>query len=336
MMSPYSDIEKSTEDSINIEQGSDELQLIVFCDNRSKMERELVSIINDLKLPSNEFTQQDESRNVLDKLYSYITKHERILYSTISNQIYENQKFDRSDQTVGNILSNLDYLYGMSAEYMQEKQNNQKFDDKNLPNMDKIILKIWDHVNLAQQQYKELHLSDQEYHNKFSSQMREEKATLYREINSHMVTMIGIFTALSFVIFGGINSIETAFSGIENTPITKLMVIGCVWGFGLLNLVYIFLYCIAKLNNLNFKNHVGINANFIQRYQFIVIPNLVLIGLLMLSLWMYFATSNSLLINFIQWCNANQLCFGFLSFGLAFCLSCKVFTYISQKIEQKG
>lgn len=70
--------------------------------------------------------------------------------------------------------------------------------------------------------------------------MRLEKEKLYHDINSHMVTMIGIFTAPSFVVFGGINSIETAFAGMGDTPLTKLMVIGSLWSFGLLKLVYIF------------------------------------------------------------------------------------------------
>lgn len=61
-----------------------------------------------------------------------------------------------------------------------------------------------------------------------------------------------------------------------------------------------FLYCIAKLNNLNFKNSDEITANYVQKYQFIVIPNVVIIALMIVSLRMYFIMSNNLLLEVIK------------------------------------
>lgn len=313
-------VESDIVGTINIEQGTDSIETKNLGDNRSKMEGELVAIIGALKMPSDQFDDQ-ECANVIEKLDRYVCAHKRILYSTISNQIFEIQKSDVTGRVVGYILSNLDALISMEADL-----------DNHSSELRKIILKIWDHVNLAQQQYKVLHLSDQEYQEMFKRHMLVEKERLYHEINGHMVTMIGIFTALSFVIFGGINSIETAFSGIEDAPITKLMVIGCVWGFGLLNMVYIFLYCIAKLNDLNFKNHTSVNANFVQRYQFIVIPNLVIIGLLVLSLWLYFVSSNNLHEGFVNWFKGGSMCFVLVSIVIFVVLVRAVSNYISRKI----
>lgn len=325
-------IEYEIRGTINIEKGTDDVEKSAFCDNRSKMERELVDIISQLKIPSDEFNRE-ECVKVLDKLFNYLTDYDRILYSTISNIIFDIQKSKDADQIFGNLLSNLESIHNISTGYIKNKQRLQKKDDEDLPKLEKIILKIWDHINLAQQQYKELHLSDQEYQEKFENRMLIEKEKLYRDINSHMVTMIGIFTALSFVIFGGINSIETAFSGIEDTPITKLMVIGSMWGFGLLNLVYVFLYCIAKLTGLNFKNNTTPDANFYKRYQFIVVTNIAMIFLLLISLWTYFVTSNNLLIGFVTWFQCGSMCFVLFSIGVFICSIYKVWEYVSKKLE---
>lgn len=263
---------------IDIEQGSN---IQKSKDIHSEMQLDISDIVDDLRGQPDKFTQE-KCENVCNKIKKYIEKYKRILYSTISNKIYHIHKEDLNNNSIDTILINLDKLmnyclnkYGIESETY------------------KIIVKIWDHINLAHQQYQELYLSDQEYQAKFNNQMQGEKTTLYREINSHMVTMIGIFTALSFVIFGGINSIETAFSGIEDTPITKLMVIGCVWGLGLLNLVYVFLYCIAKLSGLNFKNNIAPDANFYKRYQFIVVSNIAMFILLFISLWLYFISKTN-------------------------------------------
>lgn len=316
-----------TEIDIDIEQGTElkraELQKKV--DKRPEMESAISDIMTQISMPSSKFSCK-ECKEVVDKITQYTEKYERILYATISNKIFAYQKNDINSSIVGNIITNLDIL--MKYCYERDLDTN-----RNNRAVFKVILKICDHVNLAQQQYQELHISDKEYKEKFERQMRLEKEKLYHDINSHMVTMIGIFTALSFVIFGGINSIETAFAGMGDTPLTKLMVIGSLWSFGLLNLVYIFLYCIAKLNNLNFKNSDEITANYVQKYQFIVIPNVVIIALMIVSLWMYFIMSNNLLLEVIKIFSGSPIWFIVISvIVFSFVLYC-VWGYVTNKLN---
>lgn len=63
------------------------------------------------------------------------------------------------------------------------------------------------------------------------------KEDMSKEMNSQLLTMIGIFTALAFLVFGGINSLDNVFS--EGVPVLKLMVVGSVWGLCILNLVFV-------------------------------------------------------------------------------------------------
>ncbi len=300
---------------INIQQGTD---LNQACDKRTEMEAKIVNIINQLSVQPGHFTHE-KCEDVFCQICDYIEKYDRILYATISNKIFAYQKTNTDDNRLGDIITNLDILVQYCYDHSNESDSKITL---------KVVLKICDHVNLAQQQYQELHISDKEYQEKFERQMRLEKEKLYHDINSHMVTMIGIFTALSFVIFGGINSIETAFVGMEDVPLSKLIAIGCVWGFGLLNLVYIFLYCIAKLNGLNFKNNVKPDANFVQKYQFIVIPNITIIAIMVVSLWGYFVMTNNLLAEVIALAAQNQVCFMVVSIigfiGMLYAVKCYV------------
>lgn len=316
-----------TEIDIDIEQGTElkRTELQKKADKRPEMESAISDIITQISIPSSNFSYR-ECKEVVDKITRYTEKYERILYATISNKIFAYQKNDINNSTVGNIITNLDILMNYCYESDLDTNCNNHA-------VCKVILKICDHVNLAQQQYQELHISDKEYKEKFERQMRLEKEKLYHDINSHMVTMIGIFTALSFVIFGGINSIETAFAGMGDTPLTKLMVIGSLWSFGLLNLVYIFLYCIAKLNNLNFKNSDEITANYVQKYQFIVIPNVVIIALMIVSLWMYFITSNNLLLEVIEIFSGSPIWFIVISIIVFFFVLHCVWGYVTNKLD---
>ena len=67
------------------------------------------------------------------------------------------------------------------------------------------------------------------------------KENLTKEMNEQLITLVSIFTALAFLLFGGISSLDNIFSGIDKTSILKLLMIGCIWGICLVNLIFVFL-----------------------------------------------------------------------------------------------
>lgn len=100
----------------------------------------------------------------------------------------------------------------------------------------KVILKMYDHVNLAKRQYNELKESDDDFEMKFRKSFQSHQVELTREMSSQLVTLVGIFTAIAFVVFGGISSLDNVFqNGIADIPLLRVMIIGIVWSLCMIN-----------------------------------------------------------------------------------------------------
>ena len=70
-------------------------------------------------------------------------------------------------------------------------------------------------ITLASQQYTMLKQSDTEYDEKFQKRITAYKEEMSKEMNTQMITMVGIFTALAFLIFGSISSLDGVFENIH-------------------------------------------------------------------------------------------------------------------------
>lgn len=219
------------------------------------------SLCDDLIAQPSKFNKEDFA----DKLTKYIEIYERILYTPISNFIYTCYEVylpDEAEQLMHNITGNIgSVLKFVNSENYKRKVSNEKDSEKKkaLQDTKKYILKIYDHVNLAINQYHSLKQTDDEFRTKFDAQFDEafgkrfdpkfekeftkkmapEKEKLTKEMNAQLITMVGIFTALAFLIFGGISSLDNLFTN-QSISIPRLMIIGSVWGLCILNLVFVF------------------------------------------------------------------------------------------------
>ena len=104
-------------------------------------------------------------------------------------------------------------------------------------------------------------------------------------MNAQLITMVGIFTALAFILFGGISSLDNLFSGFKNTDLFPTIVIGCIWGLAILNVIFVFLFSIGKMTNLSFKSTHNPKASFGQRYPVVVWTDFLLIAIMVFALW---------------------------------------------------
>ena len=197
----------------------------------------------------------------------------------------------------GTLLSNLDCLirYVEDEKIIAAKktaltgnQTPESVDDAR-----RVVLKIWDHVTLASQQYTMLKQSDTEYDEKFQKRITAYKEEMSKEMNTQMITMVGIFTALAFLIFGSISSLDGVFENIS-LPLFKVISIGLIWGICVSNMIFVFLYCIGKMTKLNFKANQSQKANIFQRYPVVWWTNFLLVSLLLLSSWGWFVQSSSI------------------------------------------
>lgn len=282
---------KITVDKVENSQGTN----ITGCSNNKlqEMEYALRKFFQRLAQTNEQF----DAEHAFDELFNYITLYDRILYSTISNIIYFDYENPGTFDPAGTLLSNLDALVSYAESdnniSMKKKNINEHQTEEAVDDTRKAILKIWDHVTLASQQYQILKQTDEEYDEKFKRRIAGYKEEMSKEMNAQMITMVGIFTALAFLIFGSISSLDGIFENIQ-MPLFKTMSISLIWGLCVLNMIFIFLYCIGKMSKLNFKANMHSNTSIFQRYPIIWWTNLMLILLLLITSWGYFIQQNKI------------------------------------------
>ena len=178
-----------------------------------KMEQELRSFMELLSKDSNGF-KPNEAYKVISK---YIDEYKRVLYSAISDYMFVMLKENKNDRRYGSISTNIDSLLKYSKDIVS--LNKDEIPPDNRTQNSVIILKIWDHINLASKQYYSLWETDDEYDERFKVRIQEFQNRIMSEMTGHLLTLVGIFTALAFLIFGSITSLESILDNLNNTSL---------------------------------------------------------------------------------------------------------------------
>lgn len=232
-------------------------------------------------------SQGFDHKAFFETLNNYIKNEDRLLYTNITNFV-----FALKEEEIGVVQTNLDSVIN----YIYSDEFNKDFPWASGPENQgnpydrtkRTVLKIWDHINLAKRQLSLFKMSDDDYTRIVDAKMKEEEANLTKEMNIQLISLVAIFTALSFIVFGGISSLDNIFLGAKDIPVTKLMIVGTIWCFCIMNLVYVFIFFIAKLTELNIKSCQDVNANLVQKYPLIWWCDFVLIVILVFSCWAYY------------------------------------------------
>ena len=174
-----------------------------------------------------------ESKKMIEDLEAYLKesdKLDRILYSEISNYIFE-----LNDSKRGNFLTNVEQLLI------------DILDEHNSVNIDvrKIVLKIYDHVQLVTYQV--------ENSNKiFEKSILEVKSKLHDEIKGierEYVTILGIFASIVLAFVGGSTFSTSVLQNIDKVSIYRLILIVDAIGIILINIIYLLISFILKIND---------------------------------------------------------------------------------------
>ncbi len=208
--------------------------------------------------------------------------HKRWLYADISNFVF-------TDNAESSLQSNVD---GLRHYAYQQKENPELPDAQNNAI---IIDKLWNHVSLAISQKAIVSQSRKDFKLDFETLMMPYTANFQQKIENHtqkmteqLIALIAIFTALSFIAFGGITSLESVLSAVSNVPILELMIVGCIWGIFISNVLFVFIYFIAKLTNVSIKTSTYAGAKFCRRYPFFALSNYLLFSVLAIACWLYY------------------------------------------------
>lgn len=288
----------------------------------------------------------------------YVSEYDRILYSAISNSLftmYERKKYDLSalpDDTNADELCRFAYLNDFPDQLSQKVS---EIDDSFSDLVDaalckKIIFKINDHVHLVDQQIGHLKLSNEEYRAKFNEHINpilaqvnnaqeslnnkvenaqeelskkvveanEDIEKFAKEYNAQIISLLGIFTAIAFMVFGAVSEFNNIFSQISRISILKLMILGSVWGICLINLLFIFLFCVGRMTDLNFRSaKKDPHASIFQKYPVVWWSNFIVVSILLVSSVMYFFVYHLGVVNRIESmniANAGVLAFAMVAF----------------------
>lgn len=221
-----------------------------------------------------------------EELKKYLDNYNRILYSEISAAI-----FKESESNIFNIINNLESIAESSASNI--------FLNQQVEEVDKSILKLWDHVNLANMQLENLQMKDKTLREKFNtvvqpvvSELREETQNSInsnnRDLTNSLLAMLGIFTALAFLLFGGVSSASSVLSNISSIQLPLLMVLMSIWGGIICNISYFLIYFVSKLIHISIKTNNRYNASVFRRHPYICLINFALLSMFVLSSWFYF------------------------------------------------
>lgn len=276
--------------------------------------------INGICISLNRSSEDYEVSKTVTSIRQYKQqKHNRILYSEISAYV-----FDLTNEQKGNFVTNLELL-------LVESINDETRIDNDT--MD-IILRIYDHVHLALHQFENLKRDDDDIKSLISKNlepvsMKFEKnlQETYKELYAQLIALIGIFTALAFLVFGSISSLDNIFSTANNMPMLKILIITSLWGICLINLIFIFIYFVSKMTKLDIEESRNI------KYPVIAWCNLVLIAVFLLCSWFYYVKKMNLTewLEQLQNSNKQALVLG----GFAVILSLILFSAVMIMVNSK-
>ena len=208
------------------------------------------------------------------KLWSFQEAYAKILYSELSTFILEEKK----NETIKNIRDNLSKISDfMDKEYTKVDIEQYRF-----------WLKYKDHCELAILQRKHYHISIDEIEEKSKktalSAIKEESERIQKDLTSQLIGLVSIFTALSFVVFGGINILNSVLENIHMSTITRMVCAGFIWTFCMALLFYIFVNFILKIIRPGDENLLGEKFTksfwFMMRFLFVLIIIFVLLAFL--------------------------------------------------------
>ena len=209
------------------------------------------------------------------------------MYSSISNHI-----FNKTEQELGTFGTNLDFV----LHYVERKVEDNPASEywkKSFKN----VLKFYDHSNLAIQQQKLVSKKRMDLEHEVESILAPKISEITKKMTQQLVGLIGIFTALSFIVFGGISSLDSIFGAVQETlnerqSVLPVLILADAWAFCMMNLLFGFMYFVIRITTLK-KPAAEKAANIIQRYPVVFLCNYIILALLVLFSGMWFAEVNA-------------------------------------------
>lgn len=211
-------------------------------------------------------------------------KDNRLLYFAISDYIFG---LEQRDHVTAHITEAVSCVLQENSGYEHATR--------------KMTMKLYDHINLA--------IRQKEMFNKNEADLRKQiddivtpkielkSALLTKEMTGQLIGLIAIFTALSFIVFGGISSLDSIFQSLQSTmddknTVLPTLIVTVAWALCLMNLLFGFMYFVLRIAGLNYSDSQSAGKNLVQRYPVVFFCDYVLLLLLVLFGGAWFAECN--------------------------------------------
>lgn len=193
---------------------------------------------------------------------NFENNHDRFLYSSISQMIITESDDEKILSLISRISTVVERIILDSSIKKDRNINDKDFEnDKVKISKEKyaLIYKLYDHCNLANTQrdaYNQTKQSikenvdasfDVKYKKEFDSKIKPEMDSVQKEITSQLIGLVSMFTALSFVIFGGTQMLDSILDNIRVAAISRMICVGFLWTLCMSMLFYIFVWFICKI-----------------------------------------------------------------------------------------
>lgn len=204
-------------------------------------------------------------KNWIKDFSKFSKDYKKLLYSKISSRIIACGDND--------VIENLTNNISTVIEAIKPKEKGKKIKDSFIPvdaDCYTLFLKFHDHCNLAMTQ-RDVYLRTEEDFKKIAATTKSEvdeslkKATdeitkhaqdsedkinsLEKNITGQLISLVSIFTALSFVIFGGISVLGSLLENVKTLPLLNILFVADLWMLCMINLFVIFVRLIIKLTD---------------------------------------------------------------------------------------
>ncbi|MGL5125161.1 MAG: hypothetical protein ACRC6U_04155, partial [Fusobacteriaceae bacterium] len=206
---------------------------------------------------------------------------ERLIYSQLTTEIYSINGDEESEVINQNISRLLDYTTS----------------DCEIGDCQKIILKFYDHYQLANFQFSKVNKELESTINRASVELTKEIKAVekisqqtkneYENMERQNITILGIFASIVLTFVGGMIFSSSVLSNIHSTSIFRLVFISCIIGIVFINMIHLLLSFIMKLNNKDDNKFFNLKSC---NYMFLII-------MIFTTLFWFFVNSKMILLN---------------------------------------
>lgn len=180
-----------------------------------------------------------------NQLWALQEAYTKILYSDLSASILEENNDDKIIAIKDNLNKISDY---MDSEYTGKNIKIEQY---------LFWLKYKDHCELAILQRKHYNLSKGTIKTYVEDIIKPETDRIQKDLTSQLIGLVSLFTALSFVVFGGINILDSVLENIRLATVTRMLTAGSTWTLCMTFLFYIFIRFILKVMKPEQDNVLG-------------------------------------------------------------------------------